>query len=1281
MTEHHDYSSAHFEMPDWLQVKLRELADVIPRKDLDAKGTEDCFHITCKYGILQYKPQYLREAVRGFGPCRVTLGRTALFEQPEKGREVLVIEVLGQPVHDLHSLICRLPHIDNFDIFRPHITVAYMRPGIGAKYAGQPIFEGTELILSDLIYISPAGRRSKLDLSLLASEKSLIDKAGFREDEARDEDGKWTDSGGAVTPGEKELRERDNKGSGDHGGPSFRGTKVADSSGTPIAVFHGTTQSDIEFDDRDTFFASHEDDAEVHGKAVPVYLNLQNPRVVHTEYDPTDWLDGTDHEDIAKAHKDGNDGVIVYGKDSRATYVVFSAGQIKKIADPSGALENPHEPATSQGGEQRSTHLNAAADARLPAKPSQNPDSKGSEQSGLHSKIAQQAVNEQRSMWTIAKEHGLDLSTDHAARDTIASKIEQAKPQSAATPALDAVKQRLAEKQSAMVHGQANAMSESLQAGAANSSNLTASAIKDIYTNFKDHSHQEIEQKVKDHLGKLPAAAVAGIYKQVFGNPSPEKTRKGVIDATVRRIQGMKEMTERVSEINRKSLELDEQRHSFVEIIKSWYLDDREIDHLNEFLKANPDWASQPRGPDGRWTSGGGGSKDMAVQPRSSGPKQSPKTPKAASQRQSGSGGNKPAKSPRDTSSTSMSPKGTTKPPKAQGGSVAKPVAVNAEQQVAAKVKEAKDYQARASMSLKQAGFKDDAKLVASGKVPRDQQAKKIAADHLKDGSDWLKKTVGPALGVAQAPHELTKKQFSQQYWFHGKNPENSGFDSPEIRGGVAKDHRLAADYTGLYSGTQGGKIHVVHESEIPDKARQRESKHGQFGAVIDSMLDTPIQSRGVTLPADVLDPHRSLVEAAIGRGESVPSHVLDEYPDLAGKNSSPSKMSMVHGEGDRLSKILTAGAAKMPDIGRPPQDFKPQSTHTQGMLAIGGTFSRAPHGGIRAEHPSDVPGTHNEVTTLRSKEGFQVIETGKKNGVAFKRIHGNAMSSADSKELAAKIKMAQHEHKGSQAPGTTKSQTPAMREIKHNPAVVAMSPASRIAKAHELLASMQDVAHADNIHAFAEHVSHMSDQEAAQFGKETGLRGKTGATLAKEANIASQSRSRWQQKCRQAGISVAHFKQQSAQIRDVHNEGVADFNLMIDSLGGADAVARARALASSGKDHQGASNALPANLSEIVGQNAEYFRGGIDYDATYEQNYDRKDADFEEMAWNYLKDGKKPYMTKEESFVKAFEAIRGDQEQGNYRRVLARGQKRGDADESFSGKKVKEVADSSIPF
>lgn len=348
--------------------------------------------------------------------------------------------------------------------------------------------------------------------------------------------------------------------------------------------------------------------------------------------------------------------------------------------------------------------------------------------------------------------------------------------------------------------------------------------------------------------------------------------------------------------------------------------------------------------------------------------------------------------------------------------------------------------------------------------------------------------------------------------------------------------------------------------------------------------------------------------------------------------------------------------------------------THAKNFLGVGGAFSRAPNGGVRAEHPTDVPGKHNEVVTKRSSSGFEVIETGSRNGVATKKIHGAGLSSIDAKELAAKIKMSQHE--GESLPQKQQQQSAGKggTEIRHDPAVAAMSPTERVSKAHEILSRLKDSGHADAVAEFANHVSHMSNAEAAQFSKESGLRGKTGETLAKEAHIAAQSRSKWQQECRKEGISVAHFKQYSKMVRDEHNKLIAAYNAKFsDGL-----IAKVRALHRAGKDLDSVVK-FDQMTETFANNNPELFHGMM-RDSALSTHAEATGADGH--YWSMLVAGKQPYMTKEQAFSKAFIDLKDSKDSGEYKRVSARGPRRGDAAEDGGGRKrAKQLVDSGTPF
>lgn len=143
----------------------------------------------------------------------------------------------------------------------------------------------------------------------------------------------------------------------------FRSSKVVDQAGRPLMVFHGTLH-DIEggvFKDRtcgpvkmafytdsidaaDAYARSFENDYVDGSNVVPVYLSLQNPKVV-------DYADQDDDREVRAdaylAEEEGYDGFIALnafdGHSVANQYVVFNPAQIKSAIGNIGAF-NPDDP-------------------------------------------------------------------------------------------------------------------------------------------------------------------------------------------------------------------------------------------------------------------------------------------------------------------------------------------------------------------------------------------------------------------------------------------------------------------------------------------------------------------------------------------------------------------------------------------------------------------------------------------------------------------------------------------------------------------------------------------------------------------------------------------------------------------------------------------------------------------------------------------------------------------------------------------------------------------------
>lgn len=131
--------------------KFRAVAAEVAESDLAADGREDEPHITVLFGLHGSDPRAVAEIVREFGPVSVRFGEVTTFP-PNDEHEVLKIDVESDDLRRLHDAIAALPHTDTFPDYRPHLTVAYVKPGAGAKYVGPCPLTGTEAVFDRIVF-------------------------------------------------------------------------------------------------------------------------------------------------------------------------------------------------------------------------------------------------------------------------------------------------------------------------------------------------------------------------------------------------------------------------------------------------------------------------------------------------------------------------------------------------------------------------------------------------------------------------------------------------------------------------------------------------------------------------------------------------------------------------------------------------------------------------------------------------------------------------------------------------------------------------------------------------------------------------------------------------------------------------------------------------------------------------------------------------------------------------------------------------------------------------
>ena len=119
----------------------------ISDSDLAGKGKDvGGFHVTVRYGVDSDDVDGIREFLKAQPPFEATLGKTAVFDPTEQSdNAAVVIAPIEAP--DLHRINAEVEeHGDftkpSFAEYKPHATIAYVKPDRANRYVGMAVTEG-----------------------------------------------------------------------------------------------------------------------------------------------------------------------------------------------------------------------------------------------------------------------------------------------------------------------------------------------------------------------------------------------------------------------------------------------------------------------------------------------------------------------------------------------------------------------------------------------------------------------------------------------------------------------------------------------------------------------------------------------------------------------------------------------------------------------------------------------------------------------------------------------------------------------------------------------------------------------------------------------------------------------------------------------------------------------------------------------------------------------------------------------------------------------------------
>lgn len=167
----YDYSSCLVDVPSplansiikWGQLEVPDDDLYVTQRD-PTFGREDEIHITILYGIHSESSDKIKPILAEFGPIKIELGTVDVFTNPEKF-DVVVIDVYSEDLKNINKeLKEQIKNTNRYPIYKPHITIAYVKKRKGWKHRGIKKWEGKKFTCGHVNFSSKNGGKERIVL-------------------------------------------------------------------------------------------------------------------------------------------------------------------------------------------------------------------------------------------------------------------------------------------------------------------------------------------------------------------------------------------------------------------------------------------------------------------------------------------------------------------------------------------------------------------------------------------------------------------------------------------------------------------------------------------------------------------------------------------------------------------------------------------------------------------------------------------------------------------------------------------------------------------------------------------------------------------------------------------------------------------------------------------------------------------------------------------------------------------------------------------------------------
>ena len=165
--------------------------DLMPSTNTtDGSGLEENSHVTIRYGIDGEDTEGIRSYLEKQTPFEATLGKTTSFPPSEHsdGGAPIVVEVESPDLRRMEKEIDTHGNFieRTFPDYRPHVTLAYIKPGAAEKYVGMDTMDGKKFTINSVsiskkdgsIEEVPFKGKPKKNLKILKPSKKRLKNSG-----------------------------------------------------------------------------------------------------------------------------------------------------------------------------------------------------------------------------------------------------------------------------------------------------------------------------------------------------------------------------------------------------------------------------------------------------------------------------------------------------------------------------------------------------------------------------------------------------------------------------------------------------------------------------------------------------------------------------------------------------------------------------------------------------------------------------------------------------------------------------------------------------------------------------------------------------------------------------------------------------------------------------------------------------------------------------------------------------------------------------------------------